>query len=62
MAPAKQDTASEMDAALQITENFAELLNESLGPKARFEGRVVKGSVIDLDNDTAWKRRCVRLT
>ena len=53
MAPAKQDTASEMDAALQITENFAELLNESLGPETRFEGRVVKGSVIDLDNDTA---------
>ena len=53
MALAKQSAASETDAALQITENFAELLSESLGPEERFEGRVVKGSVIDLDNDTA---------
>ncbi len=50
MAPAKQ-TAAAQEAAPEITENFTDLLNESLGPDGRFEGRVVKGTVIAVDAD-----------
>ena len=32
-------------------ENFAELLEESLGEAARFQGEVVKGTVLAVDND-----------
>ncbi len=34
-------------------ENFAALLEESLGPKQSFEGSVVRGTVVSIDNDAA---------
>ena len=44
-APAAKDAAS-------ITkENFAELLEESLGTDGGFEGRVIKGTIIAVEND-----------
>jgi small subunit ribosomal protein S1 len=50
MTPA--DTASVVvDSPLQTGEVFADLLEESLGPDGAFEGRVVKGSVINVDGD-----------
>ena len=36
-----------------ITENFADLLEELIGDKASFEGRLIKGTVISIDNDAA---------
>ena len=33
-------------------ENFAELLEESLGKSGRFEGRVVKGTVLSVGSET----------
>ena len=41
--PVQQAPASE--------ENFAQLLEESLGQTKRFEGSVVKGTVLSVDND-----------
>ena len=32
-------------------ENFAQLLEESLSQTSRFEGNVVKGTVLSIDND-----------
>ena len=49
MAPEKETVAEE--AAPPITENFAELLEESLGSERGFEGRVVKGTIVDVDNE-----------
>ncbi len=49
MASAKQ--AATDDAAPVITENFADLLDESFGDG--LEGRVIKGTVIALDSDAA---------
>ncbi len=49
MAPEKETAAEE--AAPPITENFAELLEESLGSERGFEGRVVKGTIVDVDNE-----------
>lgn len=43
--------AAALDAAPEITENFLELLDESFGDG--LEGRVVKGNVIELDDDAA---------
>ena len=43
-APAK-------DAAPISKENFAELLEESLGTDGGFEGRVIKGTIIAVEND-----------
>ena len=39
------------DAAPIIKENFAELLDESLGTDGGFEGRVIKGTIIAVEND-----------
>ena len=50
MAPAKATTASETEAH-STGENFAELLEESLGKDGVFEGRVVKGIVVMVDGD-----------
>ena len=36
-----------------IEENFAELLEESLGERDRFEGQVIKGTVVGIENDAA---------
>jgi len=44
------ETAAEM--APGITENFADLLNESLGEEG-FEGKVLKGTVLSIDGDVA---------
>ncbi len=49
MAPEKETAADE--AAPPITENFAELLDESLGSERGFEGRVVKGTIVDVDSE-----------
>ena len=49
MAPEKETVAEE--AAPPITENFAELLEESLGSERGFEGRVVKGTIVEVDNE-----------
>ncbi|MAF96225.1 MAG: 30S ribosomal protein S1 [Rhodospirillaceae bacterium] len=54
MAPEKQtaDTAAASgDAPPVIKESFAELLEESLGADSKFEGRVVKGTVIAVDSE-----------
>jgi small subunit ribosomal protein S1 len=54
MAPEKvnaEPEAAQTEAAPIIKENFEELLNESLGTEGRFEGRVVKGTVIAVGND-----------
>ncbi len=48
---AQADAGGGADTAPAITENFAELLEESLGTDGRFEGRVVKGTVIFADAD-----------
>ncbi len=44
-------TAAEDQAAPPSGEDFAQLLEESLGDHKSFEGRVVKGTVIAVDND-----------
>ena len=44
-------TVAEDQAAPPSGENFAQLLEESLGDHKSFEGRVVKGTVIAVDND-----------
>ena len=51
MTPAEASETAE-NPIPATDENFAELLEESLGPKGRFEGRVVKGTVIDADGDS----------
>ncbi len=54
MAPEKQSAdpkAAQDEAAPVIKENFAELLEESLGSDGGFEGRVVKGTVLAVGND-----------
>ena len=38
---------------LASKENFAELLEESLGERDRFEGQVIKGTVVVIENDAA---------
>ena len=54
MAPEKQtaDTpAAAANAPPAIKESFADLLEESLGTDGKFEGRVVKGTVIAVDSE-----------
>ncbi|MFQ5765990.1 MAG: 30S ribosomal protein S1, partial [Rhodospirillales bacterium] len=56
MAPDKETAEAEKDSAAKaaapvIKENFAELLDESLGPDKGFEGRVVKGTIIAVDHE-----------
>ena len=41
------------DLPAALKENFADLLAESLGADGRFEGRVVKGTVVKVDGDVA---------
>jgi small subunit ribosomal protein S1 len=48
MAPARPSAAP---AAPPTTENFAKLLEESLANRSGFEGQVVKGVVLRLEND-----------
>jgi small subunit ribosomal protein S1 len=49
MAPAKSSIAAQ--AAPPTTENFAQLLEESLAERPGFEGQVLKGVVMRLEND-----------
>ena len=49
MAPETQTTEKENIPALK--ENFAEMLEESLGEDGRFEGRVVTGTILAVEND-----------
>ncbi len=49
MAPETQ--TAEKDLAPVIKENFAEMLKESLGSDGRFEGRVVTGTILAVEND-----------
>ena len=51
MAPAHQ--ASTEETPFDTGENFADLLNESLGAGNPFEGSVVKGTVVAVDGDAA---------
>jgi len=49
MAPETQTV--EKETAPVFKENFAEMLEESLGADGRFEGRVVTGTIIAVEND-----------
>ncbi|MBT3305255.1 MAG: 30S ribosomal protein S1 [Alphaproteobacteria bacterium] len=49
MAPATQ--TAEQDSAPATKENFAEMLEESLGPDGGFEGHVVTGTILAVEND-----------
>jgi len=49
MAPETQTAGK--DPAPVIKENFAEMLEESLGEDGRFEGRVVTGTILAVEND-----------
>jgi small subunit ribosomal protein S1 len=51
MAPANQ--ASTEETPFDTGENFADLLDESLGAGNPFEGTVVKGTVVAVDDDAA---------
>ena len=54
MAPERQSAdpkAAQDEAAPVIKENFAELLEESLGSDGAFEGRVVKGTILAVSDD-----------
>ena len=46
------ETATE-ETPFATKENFAELLEESLGERERFEGQVIKGTVVSIENDAA---------
>ena len=46
-------TAETAEGQAPSTENFAEMLNEFVGDSAKFEGRLIKGTVLSIDNDTA---------
>ena len=48
MAP-ETETAEEV-LTPAIKENFAEMLEESLGEDGRFEGRVVTGTILAVEN------------
>ncbi len=50
---AKEASAASVEDIPTSGENFAELLQESLSYSKGFEGRVVKGVVIDIENDMA---------
>ena len=49
MAPETQTAGK--DPAPALKENFAEMLEESLGEDGRFEGRVVTGTILAVEND-----------
>ena len=46
-------TATQTEAGSHMGEDFAALLAESLGDTAAFEGTVVKGTVVSIENDMA---------
>jgi len=43
------ETAQPSDVEAPMKENFAELLEEFLGETPKFEGRVVKGTVLSIE-------------
>jgi len=45
--------ALQAQAQTGVTENFADLLNESMNAQESFEGRVVQGTVVAIDGDSA---------
>ena len=49
-AAGEQETSPK--AAFDTGDNFADLLDESLGKRGAFEGRVLKGTVISIENET----------
>ena len=46
-------TTQSVDEQPPSKENFAELLDEFVGDSANFEGRLIKGTVLSIDNDAA---------
>ena len=58
MAP-ETDTAQDTAAPI-VKENFADLLEESLGEDGRFEGRVVKGTIIAVENNDVLIDVCLK--
>ncbi len=46
-------TAETAEEQAPSTENFAEMLDEFVGDSAKFEGRLIKGTVLSIDNDAA---------
>lgn len=52
MAPSTPITTA-AEAIPAMNENFAELLDEVFGPGVGFEGRVIKGTIISIDGDSA---------
>jgi len=46
-------TTETAESEAPITENFAEMLDEFVGDSAKFEGRLIKGTVLSIDNDAA---------
>ena len=48
---AQADTTAATDAAPIFTENFADLLLETMGDSEGFEGTVIKGTVVSVQND-----------
>ena len=51
MAPANMNSSEEY--TFETGENFADLLDESMGADGAFEGTVVKGTIIAIDDDAA---------
>jgi len=51
MAPANMNSSEEY--TFDMGENFADLLDESMGANGAFEGTVVKGTIIAIDDDAA---------
>ena len=46
-------TAETAEEQAPSTENFAEMLDEFAGDSAKFEGRLIEGTVLSIDNDAA---------
>ena len=46
-------TAETAEEQAPSGENFAELLDEFVGDNKNFEGRLIKGTVLSIDNDAA---------
>ncbi|MEO1194457.1 MAG: S1 RNA-binding domain-containing protein, partial [Pseudomonadota bacterium] len=44
---------SEQTSSTPASENFADLLDESLGSGGRLEGAVLKGTIVSIDGDAA---------
>src|SRR5882757_5263768 len=50
---AKASTAASSAVRTEVKESFAALLEESLGGREDFEGSVVQGRIVGIDNDFA---------